>query len=195
MERSLTVLGIAGSLRVGSINRALLEAAQELAPHHMTIQIFDLTPIPMYNSELDTDERRPQAVNEFKQAIAAGDGLLIATPEYNYSIPGVLKNALDWASRPGGNSPLKMKPTAIMGATGGMWGTVRAQTHLRDILASTGTPVVLKPEVLVANAYQKFDEQCRLIDEPTRQFVSDLLSALERLITRLHSPDTEPILA
>jgi len=134
-------------------------------------------------------------VNEFKQAIAAADGMLIATPEYNYSIPGVLKNALDWASRPGGNSPLKMKPTAIMGATGGMWGTVRAQTHLRDILASTGTPVVLKPEVLVANAYQKFDEQCRLIDEPTRQFVSDLLSALERLITRLHSPDTEPILA
>ena len=96
---------------MGSINRALLEAAQELAPHHMTIQIFDLTPIPMYNSELDTDERRPQVVNEFKQAIAAADGMLIATPEYNYSIPGVLKNALDWASRPG-NSPLKMKPTA-----------------------------------------------------------------------------------
>ena len=192
MERPLTIIGIAGSLRAGSINRALLDAALDLAPHHMAIRVFDLSPIPLYNSELDTDERRPAVVNEFKQAIAEADGLLIATPEYNYSVPGVLKNALDWASRPGGNSPLKGKPTAIMGATGGMWGTVRAQTHLRDILASTGTPVVLKPEVLVASAREKFDDQCNLTDEPTRLFVSDLLSALEQLIYRLHTVDTAP---
>ncbi|NLE50630.1 MAG: NAD(P)H-dependent oxidoreductase [Chloroflexi bacterium] len=185
MPDTLTVLGIAGSLRAGSINRALLEAAQELAQDSMTIQIFDLTPIPMYNSELETDERRPAEVIAFKQAITRADGLLIVTPEYNYSVPGVLKNALDWASRPAGKSPLKDKPTAIMGATGGLWGTVRAQTHLRDIFASTETPVVLKPEVLVAEARQKFDEQCRLTDEATRHFVRELLLALEDLIHQL----------
>ena len=182
MDWSLNVLGISGSLRAASINRALLEAAQALAPAHMTIEIFDLGGIPLYNAELDTDERRPPEVTAFKQAIAAANALLIATPEYNYSVPGVLKNALDWASRPGGNSPLKGKPTAIMGATGGMWGTARAQTHLRDILAATGTPVVLKPEVLVASARQKFDELRRLTDEPTCQFVRDLLLALEQLV-------------
>lgn len=182
MPDPLVVLGIAGSLRAGSINRALLEAAQELAPDGITIQIFDLSPIPLYNPEFENDELRPPEVVAFKRAIADADGLLIATPEYNYSVPGVLKNAIDWASRPAGRSPLKGKPTAIMGATGGLWGTVRAQNHLRDILTSTGTPVVLKPEVLVAEARQKFDEQCRLQDEITRQFVRDLLLALERLI-------------
>lgn len=178
----LTILAIPGSLSAQSINRALLLAAQELAPEHITIQLYDLDDIPLYNPEHDNDDRRPAAVREFKQAIGDADGLLIATPEYNHSIPGVLKNALDWASRPVGRSPLNGKPTAIMGATGGLWGTIRAQVHLRDILAATGTPVVLKPEVLVSGARQKLDAECRLTDEPTRQFVSDLISALEQLV-------------
>lgn len=172
----IRVLGFAGSLRQGSYNRALLRAAQQLTPPGMTLEVADLTPLPLYNEDLST-EGFPEAVRAFREAITAADALLIATPEYNYSVPGVLKNAIDWASRPP-DVPLYGKPAAIMGATPSLWGTVRAQLHLRQIFVYTNTLPLNKPEVLIAGAGAKFDEEGRLTDEQTRGFVGGLLTAL-----------------
>jgi chromate reductase len=191
-HRHLNVLGIAGSLREGSYNRALLHAAQELAPDTMTITVFDLADIPLYNAD-DDGSVKPEPVERLKAAIAEADALLIATPEYNHGIPGVLKNALDWASRPVRRSPMAGKPTAIMGAATGMWGTIRAQTHLRTVLAAMNTPTVLKPEVLVRGAREKFDQDGRLIDEATRRFVRELLDNLAGLTLRLRDEVREPV--
>lgn len=191
MPDTLTVLGIAGSLRAGSINRALLEAAQELAQDSMTIQIFDLTPIPMYNSELETDERRPAEVIAFKQAITRADGLLIVTPEYNYSVPGVLKNALDWASRPP-DPPFVDKPVALMSASPGMLGGSRAQYHLRQICVYLDAHVLNLPEVFVGVANEKFDTKGELTDEKTREFVSKQLRALRDWTLRLRREGAAP---
>lgn len=174
----LHVLGIAGSLRERSYNRMLLRAALELAPEEMKIQIFDrLGEIPLYNADVDAKED-PEPVTALKQAIRDADALLIATPEYNYSVPGVLQNAIDWASRPGGDSVLKGKSAAIMGASGGLGGTIRAQLHLRQVFLSTATYVVLKPEVTVRSVRDKFDAEGRLTDDMTRDFVRKLLDAL-----------------
>ena len=171
----MIILGIAGSLRAGSYNRGLLDAAAELAPEAMEIRVWDgLRDVPHYEAALDTDERRPAAVVELKRAIAAADGLLIATPEYNYSIPGVLKNAIDWASRPGYKSELVGKPAAIMGASGGAAGTARAQIHLREVMYSTLARVMPHPGLLVGGAAAKFTDG-RLTDEPTRAFLVDFL--------------------
>lgn len=178
---TLNVLGIPGSLRSGSYNRALLEAAQEAAPEGIEITIFDLDTIPMYDPDIDNDDDRPAAARALKAAIAEADALLIATPEYNHGIPGVLKNAIDWASRPAGRSPLAGKPTAIMSVVTGMWGGIRAQSALRQVLHGTSTPVVARPEVLVSGARQKFDDEGRLTDEATRGFVVDLLANLRSL--------------
>jgi chromate reductase len=191
-HQHLNVLGIAGSLREGSYNRALLHAAQELAPDNMTITIFDLADIPMYNADDDGSEK-PEPVERFKAAIAEAGALLIATPEYNHGIPGVLKNAIDWASRPGGRSPMAGKPTAIMGAATGMWGTIRAQSHLRTVLAAMNTPTVLSPEVLVQGAAEKFDEDGHLVDEATHRFVRELLDNLVELTLRLRHEIKEPV--
>ncbi len=128
MSRPVRVLGFAGSLRKGSYNRALLRAAGQLAPEEMSLEVFDLSPIPLYNADIEA-AGVPEPVHEFKERIAAADALLIVTPEYLYSVPGVLKNALDWASRLPKDSPLNRKPVAITGA-GGLFGTVRAQGHL-----------------------------------------------------------------
>ncbi len=183
---ALHVVGIAGSLRRDSYNRALLRAAQELAPAALTISAFDLAPIPLYNQDLDRDDTRPPAVERFKAAIADADGLLIATPEFNHSVPGVLKNALDWASRPAGRSPLEGKPVAIMGATGGLWGTVRAQDELRHVLAATASLVMpRRPEILVAQARDKFDADGRLVDGPTRDLLAQFLENYVRWLVRL----------
>lgn len=182
------VIGLAGSLREGSYNRALLHTAQELAPDDMEIVEFDIASIPMYNADLDNDELRPESVNRLKEAIGEADGLLIAVPEYNGGIPGVLKNAIDWASRPAGRSPMAGKNAAIMGATTGMWGTSRAQLHLRDVLHSTGTYVVPKPLVLVAGARDKFDEELNLTDEAARGFIEQLLDNLAEEIVRHQTP-------
>ena len=174
----MQVLGIAGSLRKGSYNRALLRAAQELAPEGMRIEIWDgLRSIPPYDQDQDA-AGAPESVLELKRAIAEADALLVATPEYNYSVPGVLKNAIDWASRPPAKSPLNGKPAAIMGATGGMSGTIRAQLALRQVLLFTNTPVVLKPQVTVPFCADKFDADLRLIDATTRDLVRQLLVAL-----------------
>lgn len=178
---SVVICGLAGSLRRASYNRALLVAAQELAPEGVEIRVFDrLGDLPHYNSDLEVD--LPEPVVSLREAIRSADGLLIATPEYNHSIPGVLKNAIDWASRPPTSSVLKRKPCAILGAATGLMGTVRGQLALRQALASTETHVLLKPEVLIGKAAEKFDASLRLTDEPTRGFVSALVEALVRSI-------------
>ncbi len=141
------------------------------------IEPYDLGTIPLYN--YDVEQRGdPRPVAEFKEAIRRAEALLIATPEYQHGIPGVLKNALDWVSRPPGRSVMQGKPVAIMGATPGFTGTARAQTQLRQALTYTQTYAVLQPEVLVARAHQKFDSEGHLTDEPTREFVRKLLEQL-----------------
>jgi chromate reductase len=179
-----SVLGIAGSLRSGSYNRALLRAAVELAPPTMGIDIFDLAPIPLYNYDIE-QQGDPEPVTRFKQAIAAADALLICTPEYQQGVPGVLKNAIDWASRPPGRSVLQDKPVAIMGASPGMTATARAQTQLRQTLAYNNCPTLMRPEVLVARAHEKFDAEGRLTNETTAKFVRELLTAFSDWIARV----------
>lgn len=174
----IRVLGIAGSLRKASFNRGLLAAAVELAPAGMSIETFDLAGIPFYDQDLDTDELRPAEVTRFKEAIRDADAVLIATPEYNHSIPGVLKNAIEWASRPPGRSVLADKPVAIMGASTGAVGTARAQSHLVVILRAAGGLVMPHPGVLVANAREKFSADGRLIHQPTRDFLASFLEDL-----------------
>lgn len=179
------VLGIAGSLREGSYNRALLRAAVELAPEGMEIRIFEgLAQIPPYNEDVRA-RGEPESVVALKEAIRQADALLIATPEYNGSVPGVLKNALDWASRPPDASPLDRKPVAIIGASTGNFGTLRAQMHLRQICQITNMLPLNRPEVLVARAAEKFDQQGRLTDETARYLLRLLLEALMDWTLRL----------
>jgi chromate reductase, NAD(P)H dehydrogenase (quinone) len=175
---AMRILGIAGSLRAGSFNRALLRAAVELAPDGVTIDLFEgLGAVPWYDADVES-RGDPAPVAALKSAIGNADAILIATPEYNYGVPGVLKNAIDWASRPSGKSVLNRKPAAIMGASPGGTGTVRAQLMLRQSFVFTETYVLLRPEVLVARAHEKIDAQGRLTDEPTRDHVRQLLEAL-----------------
>lgn len=182
-DRPLQVLGFAGSLRSGSFNRRLVEAARDVAPPSLEVTAFDLDGIPLYNRDLEA-EGVPERVQAFHEAIEAADALLIATPEYQHGVPGVLKNAIDWASRPPGEAPILQKPVAILGATPGMWGTARAQSQLRQALVYNGCPMVLKPEVLVAKAGERFDEDGRLAHQATRDFVEELLRSLEDLARR-----------
>ena len=181
------VLGIAGSLRHGSYNRALLRAAQSLAPAGVAIDSYEaLGDIPPYNADVEA-EGDPPPVRALKEGIQAADALLIATPEYNYGIPGVLKNAIDWASRPPATTPLRRKPIALMGASTGNFGTVRAQLALRQTFLFTESYVVLKPEVHVFRAAERFDAQGVLIDEITSELVRSLLAALVALARRLRA--------
>ena len=174
----LEVLGIAGSLRDGSYNRALLRAAGEVAPAGMSIRAWDgLRDVPPYDGDVEA-RGLPAAVEAMHAALRGAGALLVVTPEYNHSLPGVLKNAIDWASRPAGKSSLGGKVAAIAGASPGPMGTVRAQMDLRRILATAGAFVVPAPEVLVANASQKFDADGRLVDEATRRYLGKLLAAL-----------------
>lgn len=183
-ETPLNVLGIAGSLRQGSYNRSLLRAAIELAPPRLRITPFaGLREIPLYDGDVDASGT-PAPAQRLKDAIAAADAVPIATPEYNYSIPGVLKNAIDWASRPPDKTPLRDKPTGIIGASMGNFGTVRAQLALRQVFVFTGTPAMLKPEVLVARAQDKFDADGVLTDAPTREHLAKYLLALADWIGR-----------
>jgi chromate reductase len=181
---TLKVLGFAGSLRQGSFNRALLRAAQELAPPDLAITLFDLAPIPLYNADVEA-AGDPGPVAAFKEAVRQADGLLIATPEYNYSVPGVLKNAIDWASRPPTGSVLGGKPAMLVGASPGMGGTMRAQLALRQSFVFTQTLAMLQPEVVVARAQEKFDAQGRLTDESTRQHLGKALAAFAQWVRRL----------
>jgi chromate reductase len=175
----MRVMGIAGSIRRGSFNRALLDAAVELAPEGMRIEPWDrLREVPHYDGGLETDALRPEPVEELKRRIAEADGLLLVTPEYNYSVPGVLKNAIDWASRPGYKSVFVGKPVAIIGASASAMGTARAQIHLREIMYATLARVMPHPGVLVNLAPQKFQDG-RLTDEPTRTFLANFLRDFE----------------
>ena len=184
MIRPIHVLGFSGSLRKASWNTGMLRAAGELLPEDMSLEIFDIAPIPFYNQDLDTPDTVPEPVQHFKDRLRAADALLIATPEYNYSIPGVLKNAIDWASRPAKDSPLAGKPLAIMGA-GGLAGTVRAQLHLRQICVYTDMLPLNKPEVRLMRAWEKFDAEGNLIDETSRREVQALLESLAAWTRRL----------
>ena len=178
----MRVMGLCGSLRRASFNRALLAAAVELAPQGMEIQVWDrLGEVPHYDGDLDSDEARPEPVVELKRSIAEADGLLVISPEYNYSVPGVLKNAIDWASRPGMKSVLAGKPAAIGGATGGAVGTARLQMHLREVLYSCQSRVMPHPGLLVNFAPQKFADG-RLADEQTRAFLAEFLAHFQAWI-------------
>jgi chromate reductase len=183
MNKQITILGFAGSLRKGSYNKALLRAALELLPEDAKLEIFDLEGIPPY--DMDIENRMPEKVKEFKAKIRAADALLIATPEHNYSIPGVLKNAIDWASRPYGDNSFEGKPAAIMSASPGMLGGVKAQFHLRQTFVFLDIRAINRPEVVVTFAGEKIDDKGRVIDEKTREKIKELLDALVAWTIRL----------
>lgn len=172
----ISILGFAGSLRKASYNKALLRAAMEMAPPEAKLEIFDLEGIPPFNQDLETQP--PEKVKEFKVKIRAADAILIATPEYNYSIPGVLKNAIDHASRPYGDNAFDGKPVAIMGASVGMLGTARAQYHLRQSLVFLNMYPLNQPEVMVPLAQDKIDLDGRVMDLKTKDKIKELLEAL-----------------
>src|SRR5918911_793334 len=165
METKLKFLGFAGSLRVGSYNKALLRAATNLLPENAALEIFDLNGIPPFNQDLEMD--MPEKITEFKSKIREAAAILIATPEYNYSVPGVLKNAIDFASRPYGDNPFDEKPVAIMSASVGMLGGARAQYHLRQMFVFLNMHPVNGPEVIVTSAQNKFDSDGNLFDDNT----------------------------
>jgi chromate reductase len=176
MADQLRVLGFAGSLRQSSYNKAALRAAIELAPPGMTIEAFDLAPIQPYNEDVK-QQGFPPPEQAFRERIRAADALLIVTPEYNRGVPGVLKNAIDWASRPP-DQPFDGKPTAIFGASPGMIGTAVAQYDLRRCLGVLNALVMNQPSAMIGQAGTKFDEQGRLTDQPTRDVIGKLLVAL-----------------
>jgi len=183
MADTIRVLGFAGSLRKASYNGAVLRAALELAPADMTLETFDLRGIPLYDGDVEA-QGFPQSVRTFRERIAAADALLIVTPEYNYSMAGVLKNAIDWASRPP-DQPFRGKPVAIAGASVGGFGTARAQYHLRQTCVYLDMLPLNKPEVFVSAAHQKVDAEGRLADEPAREALRALLQALVAWARRL----------
>ena len=182
----IKILGVVGSLRKDSYNAFALKAAQELTPEGAHLELIELHGIPVFNQ--DEEMVPPPIVLEFKRRILAADAIFFATPEYNYSLPGGLKNAIDWASRPYGESVWNGKPAAIMGASVGSLGTARAQYHLRQILVTLDMPVVNQPEVMIANAAQRFDLSGQLTDEPTRKIIQKLLRALVHLAQRTLNP-------
>jgi chromate reductase len=176
MELKTNILGFAGSLRKSSYNKALLRAARELVPEGTNIEIFELEGIPPFNQDFESS--LPERVKEFKSKIKAADALLIVTPEYNYSVPGVLKNAIDWASRPHGDNVFEEKPVAIMSVSTGLLGGARAQYHLRQSFVYLKMYPINRPEVFVTFAPQKFDDKGRLLDEKTKELMKELLDAL-----------------
>lgn len=183
IEEPARVVAFAGSLRRRSFNRALIEAAREIAPPGLTIESVEIGGLPFYDADLEA-QGDPPAVTEFKTALASADGILIATPEHNDGIPGVLTNALDWGSRLPGRSPLAGKPTVVMGASPSQVGTARAQLHLRQVLSHVQARVLPPPELLVARAHERFDAELRLTDEGTRRLLADLLRRFAIWIAR-----------
>jgi chromate reductase, NAD(P)H dehydrogenase (quinone) len=185
--RKLSILGFAGSLRRGSYNRALLRATSELAPDGMSIDIFDLAGVPLYNGDVEA-EGDPEPVTRFKQAIRAADGVLMVTPEYNHGVPGVMKNAVDWASRPPREAPLGGKPVGIIGASPGITGSARGQSQLRQAFEFTNSYCMPQPELLVFKAHEKFDADGNLTDATTAEFLGRYLEAFGAWVRRF-APD------
>ena len=178
-----SILGIPGSLRKASFNRHALVAARALVPAGATLEIFELEGIPPFNQD---EERQPPArVTELKAKVRAADAILFATPEYNYSIPGVLKNAIDWASRPYGDNAWQGKPVAVMGASIGILGTARAQYHLRQCFVFLNMYPVNQPEVMIGGAAQRFNERGELTDETSKELIRKLLAELMAWAERL----------
>lgn len=183
-DRPFAVAAISGSLRDGSLNTALLQAAIELAPPGVVIRELPVGDLPFYNPQLDREDGLPETVARFRDALRAADALLIATPEYNHGLPAQLKNAIDWGSRPvRAEAPLFEMPVGIMGASPGIAGTARAQQHLKLVLMAAGSHPMGAPTVILNQARDKFDDDRRLVDEPTRQRVRSLL---ERLVEWAH---------
>lgn len=183
MSDYIQLVGLSGSLRKGSYNTLLLKAAAQLLPTDVSMEIISIADIPLYNADLDLPaaKQRPEVVEHFRKMLADADGILISSPEYNYSIPGGLKNAIDWASR-GEDSPLLRKPVAVIGATTGLWGTTRMQMAFHNVFLFLDMRPVYKPEVLVAQAEKKFNKDGNLIDEIAKKLVKQKLEALKELI-------------
>ena len=183
MSDHIQLVGLSGSLRKGSFNTMLLKAAAQLLPTDVSMEIVSIADIPLYNADLDLPaaKERPEAVEHFRKMLADADGILISSPEYNYSIPGGLKNAIDWASR-GEDSPLLRKPIAVIGATTGLWGTTRMQLAFHAVYLFLDMKPVYKPEVLIAQAEKKFDKDGNLIDETAKKLVRQKLEALKEMI-------------
>lgn len=180
---NLNILGIIGSLRRASYNRGLMRAAQELLPEGVNLTVADISGLPLFNEDLESSV--PAEVQTLKRQIREADAILIATPEYNYSVPGVLKNAIDWASRPYGDNSFDGKPVAIMGASVGMLGTARAQYHLRQTFVFLNMHPLNQPEIMVPFASQNFDAEGNLTNEKTRQMISQMLKLLAEWSRRL----------
>lgn len=190
MSAEIKIAGISGSLRKGSYNTMLLNSLHELMPEGMRLEIIQFEEVPLYNADLDTPAaaQRPDAVVKLREQLSSVDGLVIVSPEYNYSIPGGLKNAIDWVSR-GEDSPLLKMPVALMGVTPYMWGTVRMQVAFHPVFEFLNMKPVYKPEITVAQAKDKFDESGKLIDQTTKNLVRKKLAGLKQLIgeqKRLH---------
>lgn len=183
--RDFHILGISGSLRKASFNRAVLRAAQQLTPGSTTIAIADISAIPMYNEDVREAGLPPSVVSLVEQ-IATADAVMIATPEYNYTIPGVLKNAIDWASK-APNQPFRHKPVAIMGASMGAIGTARAQYDLRKVFVFLDAHVLNQPEIMVAAAHTRFDAEGHLTGETTRKLIREQIVALKEWAMRLQN--------
>lgn len=176
MSKHIHILGIAGSLRRESYNKSALRAATQLVPEGASIDIFEIDGFPGFNQ--DDEQNPPEKVVEFKKRIREADAILFATPEYNYSVPGVLKNAIDWASRPYGDSAWSGKPAAILGASVGSIATARAQYHLRQVFVFLNIYAVNQPEVMIGAAHEKFDAEGNLTDETTKRLIRQLLQKL-----------------
>lgn len=185
MADTIKILGISGSLRKQSFNTATLRAAQSLVPEGATIEIFDIGGIPIYNQDDETNP--PQRVTEFKRAIRDADAILLVTPEYNYSIPGPLKNAIDWASRPYGDSAWNGKPVAVMSASVGIFGGARAQYHLRQSFVFLNMIAVPQPEVAIPGAANNFDANMNLTDDMAKGLIRQLLQNLVALTRSLQT--------
>lgn len=188
VDGKLKFLGLVGSLRQGSYNKALMRTALTLLPEDVTLEVFDLAEFPLFNQDLV--ENSPPIVTEFKAKIHASDAILIASPEYNYSIPGVLKNALDWASRPPTDNAWDGKPVAIMSASTGKLGGGRMQYHLRQCFVFLNMYAINRPEFMLANAKNYFDQEGNLTDEDTRKRLQELLKALAEWTRRLKAKPT-----
>lgn len=175
-DQVIRIIGLCGSTRSGSYNRAILQTAAAYFPQHVDYMEADITVLPFYNQDLEAE--LPESVVRFVELVKSADGLLISTPEYNYSIPGILKNALEWGSRPAFGFPLNEKPVAIIGASRGMFGPVRSHMHLRDILFGCNAAPLSRPEVYINHASMKIDANGNITDETTLTY---LKSAVEEL--------------